>query len=188
MEDKRYDPYTGYEIKDEDQRQEDQSRYENENKRYNRYNTQQEANIDQQAQTSGIALAAMILGIISVVCMVSCCCTPIAIITGIAAIICFAVTPKVNDSYFARDYGLHQISIEEGGKEPSPAHLKALIDLCQAEDVRVIFVQPEFDKRNAETIAQQTGTKVIPINPLSYDWEEEMLNVAKALAPQAATK
>ena len=79
-------------------------------------------------------------------------------------------------SYFARDYGLHQISIEEGGKEPSPAHLKALIDLCQAEDVRVIFVQPEFDKRNAETIAQQTGTKVIPINPLSYDWEEEMLD------------
>ena len=91
-------------------------------------------------------------------------------------------------SYFARDYGLHQISIEEGGKEPSPAHLKELIDLCQTEDVRVIFVQPEFDKRNAETIAQQTGTKVVPINPLSYDWEEEMLNVAKALAPQTATK
>lgn len=90
-------------------------------------------------------------------------------------------------SYFARDYGLHQISIEEGGKEPSPAHLKELIDLCQTEDVRVIFVQPEFDKRNAETIAQQTGTKVVPINPLSYDWEEEMLNVAKALAPQTAT-
>ena len=37
----------------------------------------------------------MILGIIAVVCMVSCCCTPIAIITGIAAVICFAVTPKV---------------------------------------------------------------------------------------------
>lgn len=87
-------------------------------------------------------------------------------------------------SYFARDYGLHQISIEEGGKEPSPAHLKELIDLCKAEGVRVIFVQPEFDKRNAETIAQQTGTKVVPIHPLSYDWEEEMLNVAQALAPQ----
>ena len=91
-------------------------------------------------------------------------------------------------SYFARDYGLHQISIEEGGKEPSPAHLKELIDLCRAENVQVIFVQPEFDKRNAETIAQQTGTKVVPINPLSYDWEEEMLNVAQALAPQAEAK
>lgn len=85
-------------------------------------------------------------------------------------------------SYFARDYGLNQISIEEGGKEPSPSHMKELIDLCKAEDVRVIFVQPEFDKRNAETIAQQTGTKVVPINPLSYDWSGEMLNVAKALA------
>lgn len=96
MEDKRYDPYTGYEIKDEDQRQESQQEYENTS--YDNAYTQQETNVDQQAQTSGIALAAMILGIISVVCMVSCCCTPIAIITGIAAIICFAVTPKVNQT------------------------------------------------------------------------------------------
>lgn len=88
-------------------------------------------------------------------------------------------------SYFARDYGLHQISIEESGKEPSPAHLKELIDLCKAENVQVIFVQPEFDKRNAETIAQQTGTRVVPINPLSYEWEAEMLNVTEALAPAA---
>lgn len=84
-------------------------------------------------------------------------------------------------SYFARDYGLHQISIEEGGKEPSPAHLKGLMDLCKKEGVRVIFVQPEFDRRNAEIIAKQTGTQVISINPLSYDWEEEMLNVARSL-------
>ncbi|MEG1563111.1 MAG: zinc ABC transporter substrate-binding protein [Bacteroides sp.] len=85
-------------------------------------------------------------------------------------------------SYFARDYGLHQISIEEGGKEPSPSHLKELIDLCRKENVRVIFVQPEFDRRNAEIIAEQTDTQVVPINPLSYHWQEELLNVAKALA------
>lgn len=91
-------------------------------------------------------------------------------------------------SYFARDYGLHQISIEEGGKEPSPTHLKELIDLCKAENVQVIFVQPEFDKRNAETIAQQTGTRVVPIHPLSYEWETEMLNVTEALAPAASSK
>lgn len=68
-------------------------------------------------------------------------------------------------SYFARDYGLHQIPIEAGGKEPSPAHLKALIDTCSSENVHVIFVQPEFDRRNAELIAQQTGTRVVDINP-----------------------
>lgn len=85
-------------------------------------------------------------------------------------------------SYFARDYGLTQISIEEDGKEPSPAHLKELIDLCKEKDVHVIFVQPEFDRRNAETIARQTGTKVVAINPLNYDWETEMINVAQALS------
>lgn len=84
-------------------------------------------------------------------------------------------------SYFAREYGLHQIPIEAGGKEPSPAHLKELINLCKQEKVRVIFVQPEFDRRNADLIAQQTGTEVVPLNPLAYDWEAEMLNTAKAL-------
>lgn len=52
----------------------------------------------QQEQTNGIALATMIVGIVAVVCMVSCCCTPLAIILGIAAIICFVVTPKVNET------------------------------------------------------------------------------------------
>lgn len=87
-------------------------------------------------------------------------------------------------SYFARDYGLHQISIEEDGKEPSPQHLKKLIDTCKTERVRVIFVQPEFDKRNAEIIAKQTGTKVVPINPLAYEWEEEMLRMAHQLVKE----
>ena len=36
-------------------------------------------------------------------------------------------------SYFARDYGLKQISMEEGGKEPSPAQLNALIETCRKE-------------------------------------------------------
>lgn len=85
-------------------------------------------------------------------------------------------------SYFARDYGLQQISIEEGGKEPSPAHLKELVDVCRQADVRVIFIQPEFDHRNAEIIAKETRTRIVPIHPLSYDWEAEMQAVARALA------
>ncbi|MDO4164368.1 MAG: zinc ABC transporter substrate-binding protein [Bacteroides sp.] len=91
-------------------------------------------------------------------------------------------------SYFARDYGLHQISIESGGKEPSPAHLKELINACKEEKVRVVFVQPEFDQRNAELIAQQTGTSIVSINPLSYDWETEMINVARALTGKIEEK
>lgn len=84
-------------------------------------------------------------------------------------------------SYFARDYGLKQISIEEKGKEPSPAQLKTLIETCRKENIHVIFVQQEFDIRNAQLIADELGVTIIPINPLSYDWSTEMINVAKAL-------
>jgi len=87
----------------------------------------------------------------------------------------------MDNNILASDYGLQQISIEEGGKEPSPAHLKDLVDLCRQEDVRIIFIQPEFDRRNAEIIARETGTGIVPINPLSYNWEAEMLAVAQAL-------
>lgn len=85
-------------------------------------------------------------------------------------------------SYFARDYGLHQIPIEEGGKEPSPAQLKALINLCREEGVKTIFVQPEFDVRNAELIARETGTDIERINPLSYHWPKEMAHIVQLLS------
>lgn len=85
-------------------------------------------------------------------------------------------------TYFARDYGLRQLSLEEGGKEPSPAHLKTLIETCRREQARVIFIQQEFDTRNAELIANELGVSVIPINPLSYDWPQEMLHIAQSLA------
>ena len=85
-------------------------------------------------------------------------------------------------SYFARDYGLTQIPIEENGKEPSPARLKALVDTCRNRKVHVVFVQPEFDRHNAEAIAAQTGARIVGINPLSYDWEGEMKRVARTLS------
>lgn len=85
-------------------------------------------------------------------------------------------------SYFARDYSLQQISIEEGGKEPSPTHLQELMNLCRQKQVRVVFVQQEFDQRNAEVIAQQLQLKIVAINPLTYDWDKEMIHIAKSLS------
>ena len=84
-------------------------------------------------------------------------------------------------SYFARDYGLKQVSIEEGGKEPSPAQLKTLIETCRSENVHTIYVQQEFDQRNAQLIANELGVNIVSINPLSYDWVKEMIRIAEAL-------
>jgi ABC-type metal ion transport system, periplasmic component/surface adhesin len=85
-------------------------------------------------------------------------------------------------SYFAEDYKLQQYSIEIEGKTPAPSQLKKLIDTARKEQVKVIFIQEEFDKKNAEIIAKETGCKTVVINPLSYDWDKEMIRIAQVLA------
>lgn len=55
-------------------------------------------------------------------------------------------------TYLARDYGLQQISIEDKGKEPSAQWLRQLIDKGKEQETQAIFIQEEFDQRNAEII------------------------------------
>lgn len=87
-------------------------------------------------------------------------------------------------SYFARDYGLTQYCIEVGGKEPSPAQLKEMVEKARESGTKVIFIQQEFDSKNAEIIAKETGCKLVVINPLAYDWDKELINIAKALSSE----
>lgn len=87
-------------------------------------------------------------------------------------------------SYFANEYGLRQYTIEYDGKNPNPSQLKALIDKAKQEGIKVIFIQQEYDTKNAETIANAIGAKTIPINLLSYNWSDEMIKIAKALSEE----
>ncbi|MDY7040216.1 MAG: zinc ABC transporter substrate-binding protein [Chloroflexota bacterium] len=84
--------------------------------------------------------------------------------------------------YFARDYGLEMIPIEIGGTEPSAAELAALIAEAKEENIRVIFAQPEFSTRDADTIANEIGGKVLLISPLAPDWLDNLHQVADTFA------
>ena len=86
--------------------------------------------------------------------------------------------------YLARDYGLEQMSVEIEGKEPKPADLAKLIRTAQKWQIKTLFVQPEFNARSAETIANEIQGQVIPINPLSPDWESGVVTFIHALEPQ----
>ncbi|TLX77810.1 zinc ABC transporter substrate-binding protein [Labilibacter sediminis] len=77
-------------------------------------------------------------------------------------------------TYLARDYSLVQVSIEHMGKEPSAKWLKEIADMVKEENIKAIFIQREFDKRNAEMIATEAGIPVIQVNPLAENWDVEM--------------
>ncbi len=81
--------------------------------------------------------------------------------------------------YFARAYGLEQIPIEIEGKSPKPAQLKELIEHARENDVKIVFVQPQFSTKNAELVAREIGGQVAFADPLAEDWTANLLEVAE---------
>lgn len=84
--------------------------------------------------------------------------------------------------YFCRAYNLKQKAINVLGKETGARHLARLIEEAKRDGVRIIFVQPQFSEKTAETIARSIGGSVVPLDNLSRDYLANM----KAMALQIA--
>lgn len=84
-------------------------------------------------------------------------------------------------TYLARDYNLEQLALEEEGKSPSISHMKSVLTQAKAEGVKTIFIQKEFDSAIAAVAATDFGGKVVVINPLEYNWLENMYAMAEML-------
>jgi zinc transport system substrate-binding protein len=77
-------------------------------------------------------------------------------------------------SHFACEYGLRQMAIESGGKEPGPAQLVATIEEARREGIRVVFAQKGFSDRSARVIAAELDARVEELDPLAHDWLENL--------------
>jgi zinc transport system substrate-binding protein len=86
--------------------------------------------------------------------------------------------------YFAREYGLVQVPAEIEGKEPKPAQLKELIEKARERDIKVVFAQPQFSTRSAELISREIGGRVVLVDPLAPDWDENIRKVAEAIGAE----
>ena len=85
-------------------------------------------------------------------------------------------------SYFARDYGLHQISVGQESKEISTGRLRDIVDEVRADSVKIFFFQKEYDSRLAATLNESMGTRLVTINPLDYDWDGQIMRIVDELA------
>jgi zinc transport system substrate-binding protein len=88
--------------------------------------------------------------------------------------------------YFARDYGLKQVPVEIEGKSPKPAQLKKLIKHARRNDIKIVFVQPQFSSKSARLIANEIGGQVAFADPLAGNWSANLREVAEKF--QAALK
>ena len=84
-------------------------------------------------------------------------------------------------TYFARDYQLEQLAIEEEGREPSASQLKSLIERARKEKIKYCLIQAEFANRNTNTFIKESQTKAMNINPLQGEWNWAMQEAAAAV-------
>lgn len=83
--------------------------------------------------------------------------------------------------YLAKDFKLKQYTIEVNGKEPKPRDLANLVKVGRKNGVKIVFVQPQFSKRAAETIAKELGAVVVETDPLSADFIGNTQKFIKAI-------
>ncbi len=85
-------------------------------------------------------------------------------------------------NYFAADYGLRLLVIEQEGKSPSARHLVEVIREARLAGVRRVFAEPQYDLRPAKTLARQINAELLVLDPLREDWPELLREAAEGLA------
>lgn len=83
--------------------------------------------------------------------------------------------------YYAREYGLIQHSLESDGKEPTPQHMASIVKLARQNNIRVIFIQEEFDSDHARVFAEEIDGNIIKVSPLSPDWAGNLLKLTNTI-------
>lgn len=83
--------------------------------------------------------------------------------------------------YFGEAFGLKQVAVETGGKEPSAKRIVSLIRQAKEDGVKLIFVQPQFSKSSARAIARAIGGAVVEMDPLARDYLKNLDEMASKI-------
>lgn len=79
-------------------------------------------------------------------------------------------------SYMCNAYGLTQTAIDgiSADSEPSPDKMKDLINFVKENNIKYIFYEELVSQKTAKTLAEETGTELLPLNPFEGLTDEEI--------------
>jgi zinc transport system substrate-binding protein len=80
--------------------------------------------------------------------------------------------------YFADEYGLEMLAIEQGGKEATPQRMQQIIKIAQQKNIKVIFYQAEIDSKQSQSVAEELDGKTVQIDPLAEDYIANLKKMA----------
>jgi zinc transport system substrate-binding protein len=83
--------------------------------------------------------------------------------------------------YFADAYGLQQAPVQVEGREPKAKELDQFIKNARELGSKVIFIEPQYSPKTAQTIADAIGGRLVEADDLAPDWETNLLRVAEQI-------
>jgi zinc transport system substrate-binding protein len=90
-------------------------------------------------------------------------------------------------AYFADAYGLKEVAIQIAGQTPSLKQLGELAAQAKKDRVTTIFIQPEFDARSVQAIADAIHGQVVTINGLGTDVIADIEDIAEKVEKSMRT-
>ncbi len=88
-------------------------------------------------------------------------------------------------SYFTRRYELKQIEILEDPLDTSDENIMGIINIIKRVDTNILFIPTyNFPTLLYKQLSQKTKIILAPINDLDYNWENNILSMAKIIANQ----
>lgn len=83
--------------------------------------------------------------------------------------------------YFAKMLGLRQEAVELGGREVTPARMAEIVKHAEKDQVRTIFVQPQFSPSVCRALERELHVRTVPADPLREDLRANFADLAQAL-------
>jgi zinc transport system substrate-binding protein len=84
--------------------------------------------------------------------------------------------------YFASNYGLDQIAIEEEGKEPTAQDLKQIVDLAKKYKIKTLYIEPNTSEESAAAIKDELNAEGVLLNPMEENILSNLIQTAKKIA------
>lgn len=87
-------------------------------------------------------------------------------------------------AYYAMDYDIYQIALENEGKEPTADHMKSVIELAKQDSVKTILYQKQLNESVVSTIAKDIGAEPVAFDPMTEDVVRNLMWVTDIIIKQ----
>jgi len=83
--------------------------------------------------------------------------------------------------YYCKRYGLYQLSVECEGKDPLPKQVAHVVQEAIDKEVKVIFIEPQYNNKGATLIAEKLQLPIYQIDPYALDYFQMMQDISKSI-------